>query len=164
MPTSTRFHPIRIPAARLAIAALLLTGCTSPAASPTDAGASDGGGTSVDVTLQEFSVLPSVDSVPAGEVTFAVTNDGPNDVHEFVVIATDLAAGDLPTDEHGAVDEAGEGMEVVDEIQEVPVGETQELTVTLEAGSYVLVCNIYDPDEDEAHYQMGMHTALTVTD
>ena len=80
------------------------------------------------------------------------------------MLKTDLDPGDLPTGDHGAVSEDGEGIEVVDEIEEVPVGETQELTVTLEAGNYVLLCNIYGEDEDEAHYQMGMRTAFEVTD
>ena len=42
-------------------------------------------------------------NVPAGIVSFEVTNDGPNDVHEFVVVRTDLAPSELPTDETGAV-------------------------------------------------------------
>jgi len=45
-----------------------------------------------------------------------------------------------------------------------PVGESQELSVTLDAGTYVLLCNIYDEDEAEAHYHLGMRTAFTVTD
>lgn len=123
-----------------------------------------GGGeaTTVSVTLQEFSVIPAQDSAPAGSVTFEATNDGPNDVHEFVVIKTDLAPDALPTDETGAVDEEGEGIEVVDEIEDIAVGDTQSVTVDLEAGSYVLICNIYDADEQEAHYQEGMRTAFTV--
>ena len=36
-------------------------------------------------------------------------------------------------------------------------GATEELTVDLEAGSYVLVCNI------PAHYRQGMSTPFTVT-
>jgi len=35
-------------------------------------------------------------------------------------------------------------------------------TVDLEAGSYVLICNIFDDAENEAHYQEGMRTAFTV--
>ena len=145
-----------------AIVALLVTACASPGASPTPA---DGGGaTTVDVTLQEWAVVPAAESAPAGQVTFNVTNEGPEDIHEFVVIATDLDPAELPTDEHGAVTEGGEGMEVVDEIEDLPVGETRELTVNLEAGNYVLLCNIYTAEEDEAHYEMGMRTAFEVTD
>ena len=127
-------------------------------------GSGDPGGTTVDVTLQEWAVVLSEASVPAGDVTFAITNEGPEDVHEFVILRTDLDMAALPTDDTGAVDEAGEGMEVVDEVEDVEVGASAELTVTLEAGSYVVVCNVYSEDEDEAHYQMGMRTALTATD
>jgi uncharacterized cupredoxin-like copper-binding protein len=116
----------------------------------------------VEVTLQEWAVTVDDDSVPAGEVTFNVTNDGPEDVHEFVIIQTDLAAGELPTDETGAVTEEGEGMAVIDEIEDLAVGDSQELTVDLEAGQYVLICNVYSADEQEAHYEMGMRTDFTV--
>ncbi len=98
-------------------------------------------------------------------MTFDVTNEGPDDVHEFVVIKTDLAITDLPTDEDGAVDEGGGGMEVVDEIEDIPVGETPTLTVELDAGAYVLICNILQEEPDgtlEAHYSEGMRTGFTV--
>lgn len=121
-----------------------------------------GGGETVEVTLQEFAVIPAQDSVGAGEVTFEATNEGPEDVHELVVIRTDLAPDALPTDDNGAVDEAGEGIEVIGEIEEFPVGETESATFDLDAGAYVLICNIYDEDEDEAHYAVGMRTAFTV--
>jgi iron uptake system component EfeO len=157
----TRVHP----AIFLAPLALVVAGCSPAASSPAAseaAGSGAAGGTTVDVTLQEWAVVPAETSAPAGTVTFAVTNDGPDDIHEFVIIRTDLEPGDLPVDETGAVDEAGEGMEVVDEIEDIPVGETQEVTVDLEAGSYVLLCNIYSADEDEAHYTEGMRVAFTV--
>ncbi len=121
-----------------------------------------GGGETVDVTLQEFAVGVDPASASAGEVTFSVTNEGPDDVHEFVVIRTDLAPTDLPTDETGAVDEEGEGIEVVNELEEIPVGNTEELTVDLDAGNYVLICNIYDEEEQEAHYSEGMRAAFKV--
>jgi uncharacterized cupredoxin-like copper-binding protein len=118
--------------------------------------------TTIDVTLQEFAVIPAQESAPAGSITFQVENTGPDEVHEFVVIQTDLAPDALPTDENGAVEEGAEGVEVIDEIEDIPVGETQSVTVDLEAGSYVLICNIWDEEEEEAHYTMGMRTAFTV--
>ena len=121
----------------------------------------DDGGT-VDITLQEFAIGADPASVSAGSVTFEATNDGPDDVHEFVVVATDLEITELPTVEDGSVDEAGEGLEVIGEIEDIPVGETQSVTLDLEAGNYALICNIYDPDEDEAHYPEGMRTTFTV--
>lgn len=121
-----------------------------------------GGGGNVAVTLQEFSVGTDPASAPAGSVTFDATNDGPDDQHEFVVIKTDLGLTDLPTDENGAVDEEGDGIEIIDEIEPFDVGETKTLTVDLEAGSYVLICNVWDEEEQEAHYQEGMRTSFTV--
>jgi uncharacterized cupredoxin-like copper-binding protein len=141
----------------------LLIGLLVPIALALPACSDDGGDAStVDVTLQEFAVVPGSSSAPAGSVTFNVTNDGPEDEHEFVVIRTDLSPVDLPTVEDGSVDEEGEGLEPVNEIEGIPVGETQTLTVDLDAGSYVLICNIYDEDEQESHYQEGMRVAFTV--
>ncbi len=128
-------------------------------------GAACGGGRkTVNVTVREFEVAPAQNSVEAGEVTFKVTNEGPDDTHEFVVIKTDLAPDALPTDENGAVEETGAGIEVVDEIEDIAVGQSPSVTINnLEAGSYVLICNIWDEEEQEAHYSQGMRTAFTVT-
>jgi uncharacterized cupredoxin-like copper-binding protein len=157
----------------LSLAACQTSASESPAASiagaesmaPAESMAA--GGTTVNVTLQEWVVLPDAESAPAGEVTFVVTNDGPDDVHEFVIIKADVDPGDLPTDATGAVDETGVQfqsgeMEVIDEIEDLAVGDTQEVTVTLEAGNYVLICNVYSADEQEAHYAEGMRVAFTV--
>ena len=122
------------------------------------------GAASVAVTLQEWGVGTDVTEAPAGPVTFTVTNAGPEDIHEFVVIRTDLSFIDLPTDDTGAVDEAAGGMVVIGEIEDIPVGATQDVTLTLEPGAYALICNIYDSEEGEAHYQMGMRTSFTVGD
>ena len=150
-------------AAALALAVMLLPACGGDdggTADPTDA--ADG---TVAITLKEFAVAADPASVPAGSVTFNVTNEGPDDVHEFVVIATDLGATELPVDDDGAVLETGEGMEVVDEIEDIPVGEAPTLTVDLAAGNYVLICNILQKEPDgtlEAHYSVGMRTGFTV--
>jgi hypothetical protein len=127
------------------------------------AAACGGGGEDVSVTLQEFAVGTDPASASAGSVTFNIENKGPDDTHEFVVIRTDLDPTELPTDEDGAVDEAGAGIEVVDEVEEIPVGDTPTLEVELTAGSYVLICNIFDEEEQEAHYSEGMRTGFTVS-
>jgi uncharacterized cupredoxin-like copper-binding protein len=152
----------------LAIATGAIAGCaagtttSSPAPGGSPAAGSPGAEATVEVSLQEWAVVPAQVSVPAGDVTFRVTNTGPEDVHEFVVLKTDLDAGALPTDATGAVDEAGEGIEVVGEIEDIPVGESRDLTVPLTAGAHVLLCNIYDEAEQEAHYQLGMRTNVSV--
>lgn len=125
------------------------------------AGCAAGGGT-VKVTLQEWTVQRDKAELPAGSITFDVSNIGPDDIHEFVVIKTDLAPGSLPTDSTGAVDEAGGGMEVMGEIEDVTVGSSKSLTLDLAAGKYVLICNIYTEEENEAHYHEGMRTDFTV--
>jgi uncharacterized cupredoxin-like copper-binding protein len=138
-------------------------GSPSPAANGAEpAGSPAAAGATVQVTLQEWAVVPAQASAAAGDVTFQVANSGPDDPHEFVVLKTDLDPGSLPTDANGAVDEEGEGIEVVDEIEDIEVGQGGDLTVSLTAGKYVLLCNIYDETEKEAHYAMGMRAAFTV--
>lgn len=123
----------------------------------------DGG--SVDVTLQEFAVIPAQNDVAAGSVEFTVTNEGPEDPHELVIFRTDLAPDALPTADDGSVEEEGEGVELIGEIEEFPVGETETATFDLEAGNYVFICNLVEEEEGEleSHYQEGMRVAFTVT-
>jgi len=127
------------------------------------AGCTAGGGT-VKVTLSEWAVARDKAELPAGSITFEVTNTGPDDVHELVVIRTDLDAGALPADSTGKVDEEGSGIEeVMGEIEDIAVGASETLTLDLAAGNYVLLCNIYSADEHEAHYQEGMRIGFKVT-
>jgi uncharacterized cupredoxin-like copper-binding protein len=142
----------------LAALALVAAACTQAGTSATASSGTTGA--TVNVTLQEFAVVPDPTSVSAGDVTFHVTNDGPDDIHEFVIFRTDLAPDALPTAEDGTVDEEGEGLELIDEIEDIPVGESQDLTVPLEAGSYVLICNI--AESGEVHYTLGMRTGFSV--
>ena len=104
--------------------------------------------------------------MPAGSVTFNATNIGPMDPHELVVVKTDIPAGELPTREDGSFDEDAEGVEVIGEIEEFDVGLTESMTLDLEPGNYVLLCNLVEEEDGaiEAHYQMGMWVAFEVTD
>jgi uncharacterized cupredoxin-like copper-binding protein len=148
-----------------AIAALTLVaaGCSDDDGGETGAtGEETGAGGAIAVTLQEYAVIPSPAQAPAGDITFDATNEGPDDVHEFVVFATDLAPDALPTLEDGSVDETGEGVELQGEIEDIAVGDTQSVTMDLTAGNYVLICNIYEEAEQESHYQEGMRVAFTV--
>ena len=137
-------HATRRYAVLFAAGALLVaTGCSS-----------DSGG--VGTTLADYTVTLDADSAPAGDVTFDVQNDAAQE-HEFVVFKTDLAPDALPTDDKGAVDEEGEGVTHIDEIGSIPAGTSSSLTVKLDAGSYVVICNL------PGHYQQGMHASFTVT-
>jgi hypothetical protein len=132
-----------------------------------------GAGSTVEVNLTEWLVSPDPASVPAGTVTFNVHNIG-GEEHEFVVVRTDLAIEELPTLEDGSFDESGEGVTVVDEIEEMPPLEGEgTLTLDLEAGHYVLLCNVVEeemamtpeatPEEPHIHFAEGMHTDFEVT-
>lgn len=112
------------------------------------------GPSSVTGEVTEWEVNVDKDSVPAGEVTFTITNNGTIE-HEFLVVKTDLAAGEIPVDgDHFS--ENLDSISVIDEIGEYAAGTTEALTVTLEPGNYQLVCNI------PAHYQAGMFTGFIV--
>ncbi|HEX6579718.1 MAG TPA: plastocyanin/azurin family copper-binding protein [Actinomycetota bacterium] len=115
-----------------------------------------GGGDGIGATLADFTITLDESSAAAGELTFDVSNDA-EQIHEFVIFKTDLAEDQLPTDEDGNVDEAGEGVELIDEIEDIEAGANESLTVTLDAGSYVFLCNI------PGHYGQGMHTSLTAS-
>lgn len=74
------------------------------------------------------------------------------------MLQTDLAEDALPTDDNGDVDEAGDpGIELIGEIEDIEGGTSQSLTLGLDAGSYVLICNL------PGHYGLGMYTAFTVS-
>ncbi|MGB2695951.1 MAG: hypothetical protein WBD55_12315 [Dehalococcoidia bacterium] len=109
----------------------------------------------VTVALAEYTVTPDAASVPAGAVSFQVSNDGSID-HNFRVIKTDLASDQLPISA-GAVDEASPDLQVDASTPDFGAGESQTANVDLEPGSYVLICNF------PGHYLSGMHIAFTVT-
>ena len=95
-------------------------------------------------------------SATAGEVHLDVRNEGPS-VHEFVVFQTDLGVDELPTDDAGRDVAEGDDFEPVDEIEDIAVDAEPTLTLDLEAGNYVLLCNV------TGHYEQGMVTTFTVT-
>lgn len=132
----------------LILGALILGACSE-----------DGDGDGPKVELQEFSVSVNPSSGAAGSTTFSVENVG-GVTHEFVVVKTDLDEASLPTTDDGSVDEAGAGIEAVDEIEDIEPGSSPTLTVDLDAGTYVLFCNVVDGTQ--VHYQSGMHTTFTV--
>jgi plastocyanin len=119
-------------------------------------GNSGSGQGTVKATEKDFNISLDSDTAKSGKVTFDVTNSGPS-THEFVVFKTDLAPDKLPTKASGEVDESGAGVTHVDEIEDVTNGSTKSLTVTLQPGKYVIICNL------PGHYKLGMHTALTVS-
>ncbi len=119
------------------------------------------GATEVRVSLAEWTLEPSVTSVEAGDIYFLVDNLGPEHPHELVVIRTDLAPDALPTIHDGSVPE--DDIELVGEIEEFAPASSASHVFHLEAGNYVLICNIVEETGDlESHYGEGMRVAFTV--
>ena len=114
-----------------------------------------GGATKINATLTDYAMELSATSAKAGEVTFHITNDAEATIHEFVVVQTDTLAADLPVGDDLLVDESL--FTPVDEVEDLEAGKSADLTVTLEPGHYVLLCNI------AGHFTLGMHTDFNVT-
>ena len=90
--------------------------------------------------------------VSAGEIRFDAAIRGALQ-HEFVIYRTDLAALDLPLVE-GLVDQSSPDITVVLRIDTFEASRLE--SVVLEAGHYVLLCNL------PGHYELGMSTNFTV--
>jgi uncharacterized cupredoxin-like copper-binding protein len=133
------------------------TGATATGGTATGGTASgtSGSGTTIDVTEKDFAIAVSPSSATSGNLTFSIHNDGPSP-HEFVIFNTDLAPDELPTNDDGTVNEEGEGVEHVDEVEDIAPGTDGSLDVSLDPGTYVFICNL------PGHYSQGMHVAFTV--
>ena len=128
-----------------AIAMASLVACNS------DEPSQESQGTQVATTLHDYRIETSVESVPAGKVTFAIENTE----HEMVVIQTDVEIADMAVEGHETNEEAP-GMNPIGEVEDVQPGESTELVLTLEPGRYVFLCNL------PKHFERGMATEFTV--
>ena len=119
------------------------------------AGCQASNGKTVRVTMNEWSLKPGVASVPKGNVTFEVVNEG-KEGHELVILKTDLppTALKMRTNED-KVDEAASGTNE-GEVEDVEAGRTKSATLAVTQGHYVLVCNV------AGHYRLGMASAFEV--
>jgi uncharacterized cupredoxin-like copper-binding protein len=134
-----------------AAAALALGGCggddgendtTTPAAS---------GGATIRTELGEWTVEPAETTAAAGTVTFEAANVGKVE-HELEVVKTETKADALELDGPKAkVDGEERG-----EVGGIAAGESKDLKVDLDAGHYILLCNL------PGHYQQGMRADFTV--
>jgi uncharacterized cupredoxin-like copper-binding protein len=115
----------------------------------------------VDVSLfdhgmESMKMALNTEHVKAGRVTFNVTNKSQDLVHEFLVFKSDKPIEALPYkgDEKEVNEDA---IEAHSEIEDIDPGKSGTLTVKLESGSYILLCN------KPGHFKAGMVHALTVT-
>lgn len=135
---------------------LVLAGCGDDDSDGGADVASSPAGSVVKSDLKEFSLVLATDEVPAGSITIEATNSGSIE-HELVIFKSDAAIDALPVID-GKVPEDDPDVTFVDEISEFGAGTTASGTFDLDAGKYILICNI------PAHYTQGMSAVLTVTD
>jgi uncharacterized cupredoxin-like copper-binding protein len=119
------------------------------------------GDTVVHVTLtgdggEKMGLVLDTASVPAGSVEFTVKNDAMMTDHEMVVVKLKSKSDPIPmmTDGH-RVDE--EKLASMGEVSDLKPGTDGKLKVALDAGDYLLFCNL------KGHYMAGMVGAFTVT-
>jgi uncharacterized cupredoxin-like copper-binding protein len=107
-------------------------------------------------TLNEFAIAGDALEVPAGEVSFDVSNTG-EDLHELIVFKSDLDVTALPMSAavKNEVDESQVG-EYIGGFEDVAAGATANGTLMLAPGRYILLCNL------SKHYEAGMVSTLQV--
>jgi uncharacterized cupredoxin-like copper-binding protein len=94
-------------------------------------------------------------SVPAGKVTFEVTNASKETQHEMLVAPVASEDTILPfVENENRVDEEKSGD--LGEVSELDPAKSGSLTIDLKPGLYILYCNV------PAHYMMGMWTVVKV--
>lgn len=135
----------------------VVEGEAPPAEAPPEGNGTDADAVSNDLngSVMEWSVNVDASKARAGDVSFTMENRGTIQ-HEFLVVKTTYAPGEIPLGENNRFDEEDAGLSVVDEIPEWAPGGKNTLKVKLEPGKYELLCNI------EGHYKNGMHTAFEV--
>lgn len=110
-----------------------------------------------DMSMATMGITADKTTVPAGAVTFVVTNDSKTDIHEMVVSPVADINTALPYDkDRMKVDEDAAGH--LAEVAELEPGQSGTLTINMKPGIYILYCNI------PGHYELGMWTLLTVTE
>jgi uncharacterized cupredoxin-like copper-binding protein len=134
---------------------VLLTGCDAD----DEAAQAESNGEVVQATLDDYTIALDQKTAKAGKVHFAISNKGDME-HEFVVVKTEMAPDAFPVEDGKAAEpeaeseESGEGQEM--EVEDIAPGADASLDLDLEAGKYVLICNL------PGHYEQGMRIAFTV--
>jgi uncharacterized cupredoxin-like copper-binding protein len=117
-----------------ALAALVVAAATPAAAGPSQQAKA----VSVNFRMVEWDILPlTATKTRSTRITFVVRNAGKM-THEFVVLKTAKAAGNLAAPGAREAPETG----ARGEIEEIKPGEVKRLTLTLTKGHYSLICNL----------------------
>jgi len=119
----------------------------------------------VSVGLTEFKITAPA-TVPAGETTFEATNNG-TQAHEMVVLKlgqglTAQAAANIILTPPATPPSGPPPFTFAGQVAGIAAGSSAETTVTLEAGTYGLLCFFTDPASGSPHAALGMLTSFTV--
>lgn len=182
------------------LVSMLAAACGGSASEQPNAEAEQTQESSVSVRLGDFFVEAEPASTPAGQVTFDVRNeagihdlyvlrtdlpvadlpeDEPGTLSRFNAGTGELETIDLrergpklePGVEVDKPDLTAPGIDVLGSIEPMEEGQTDSLTLELESGHYVLICNLVEFDFDQAgnpievgdsHYELGMRTDFSV--
>lgn len=108
-----------------------------------------------DMSKATMKIVADPAIVPAGPVTFEVTNTSKDYVHEMIVAPLNGTATPLPYDDKNSdVDENAVGS--LGEVEERDPSKGGSLTLDLKPGKYILFCNV------PGHYMNGMWSVITV--
>lgn len=121
--------------------------------------------TTIDVTIGEWFIDLSVDTVPPGDVTFDFDNVGPDHDHGLIIIRTNLEPDQLPTNNDGTADLGGSGVNRIGSTVVIEAGDDASGVFTLsDEGSYVIISNEKRNIDgvETADYSQGMYAALTI--
>ena len=95
------------------------------------------------------------DHVSSGKVNFVVRNTSASELHELLIVKTDLPLDQFADNADGTkIDETK--LTGITEVGDIKPGNTGNLTLDLTPGRYVLFCN------QEGHFHAGMHAELIV--
>jgi len=115
-----------------------------------------GFGSGADMTMAMLGITTDVTAVPAGTITFDVTNNSKDILHEMILSPVPADGAPLPyiASDYKVDEDAASHL---GEVSELDPGKGGKLTVDLVPGRYILFCNI------PAHFVGGMWTVITVT-
>jgi uncharacterized cupredoxin-like copper-binding protein len=109
----------------------------------------------VNIKYNGYSLQVSRTIIQAGDIVFNIDNHNGQVQHEFLVVQSDVPAGQLALGADSRVDETG--LKIVGQVAKIDLGQNGTLTAHLAPGHYILMCNIV------GHYQLGMHADFNVT-
>lgn len=136
-----------------ALVALLMIGCSDTS-----------GGGQLNITLDEWSITLDKTSLPEGPIEFTIKNDGEKQ-HEVIILRTDIAPGELPTNDDGSANVGAPDVDELQTIDKLDAGDKTGRTYTLDAGNYVFIDNTVAEENGEkvSYYGKGMRAGFTIT-